>query len=328
VNTIYYLCPDENVPVGGIKVLYRHVDVLNRNSFQAAIVHRKKGFRATWFENHTRVEYYGKINPDAFDFIVVPEVNGPRATNVFPGAKKVIFNQNAYYTFIGYSLDPKDRVTAYHDPNLVGVMATSEDSRDYLAYVFPDLKVHRIHSAVDEELFRFRPLSAKQNRISFMARKHPEEARQVINILKFRNTLGGMDVGKIEGRSERDVAQILEESLIFLSFGYPKGLPAAPVEAMMCGCLVIGYDGFGGREFYDSSYCWPVPVGDILGMARTVEAVLNQHRTAPQDLQEKADAAREAVRRRYSLEREEHDILEFWDDVMFSQGRDAIAEGL
>ena len=328
MNTIYYLCPDENTPVGGVKVLYRHVDALNRNSFQAAIVHRKKGFRATWFENQTRVEYYGKINPDAFDFIVIPEINGPRATNVFPDAKKVIFNQNAYYTFLGYSLDPKDRVTAYRDPSLVGVMAVSEDSREYLAYVFPELKVHRIHSAVDGERFRFRPLAEKQNRISFMARKHPEEARQVINILKFRNALDGVEVGKIEGRNERDVAQILAESLIFLSFGYPKGLPAAPIEAMMCGCLVIGYDGFGGREFYSPSYCWPVAVGDIVGMARVVETVLNGYRATPRSLQDRAEAAREFVRREYSPEREERDILEFWDDVMFSQGRDAIAEGL
>jgi hypothetical protein len=328
VNTIYYLCPDENKPIGGIKVLYRHVDVLNRNSFQAAIVHKKKGFRANWFENDTRVEYWNKIDPDAFDFVVIPEVYGPRATNVFKDAKKIIFSQNAYYTFIGYSLDPRDFETAYRDPGLVGVMTVSEDSRDYLGYVFPNLKVHRIHTAVDPSRFRFRPLKDKPLRISFMARKHPEEARQVVNILKFRDALGGVDVQKIDGKSERDTAQTLEESLIFLSFGYPKGLPAAPIEAMMSGALVIGYHGFGGREFYRESFCWPVPVGDILSVARTVEDVLKLYRVAPQGMQEKADAARAFVSKEYSTEREEHDILQFWDDVMFEQGHDAIAEGM
>ena len=328
MNTIYYICPDEDRPIGGIKVLYRHVDVLNRNSFQAAIVHKKKGFRATWFENNTRVEYSNKIDPDAFDFVVIPEVYGPRATNIFKGAKKIIFSQNAYYTFVGYTLDPRDRETAYRDPSLVGVMTVSEDSREYLHYVFPDLRVHHIHSAVDEKRFRFRPLSAKLRRISLMARKHPEEARQVVNILKFRNALVGVDVQKIDGKSEKDTAQTLEESLIFMSFGYPKGLPAAPIEAMMTGCLVIGYHGFGGREFYNADYCWPVPVADIMGVARTVEDVLNLYRTAPQGLQDMANAAREFVCREYSLEREEHDILQFWDDVMFAQGHDAIAEGL
>lgn len=56
MNNLFFLSPDDNSPVGGIKVLYRHVDILNENGFQAAIVHTKKGFRCTWFENQTRVE--------------------------------------------------------------------------------------------------------------------------------------------------------------------------------------------------------------------------------------------------------------------------------
>jgi len=87
---------------------------------------------------------------------------------------------------------------------------------------------------------------------------------------------------------------------------------------------VIGYHGFGGREFYNPEYCWPVSVGDIIGMSNAVEEVLNLHRVAPPSLQIKADAAREFVRGEYSVEREERDILEFWDGVMFAQGRDAM----
>ena len=55
--TIYYRCPDKDYPVGGIRVIYRHVDLLNRNGFDAAVLHRLHPFRCTWFENETRVAH-------------------------------------------------------------------------------------------------------------------------------------------------------------------------------------------------------------------------------------------------------------------------------
>ena len=55
VPTVYFCAPDWNVPAGGIRVFYRHVDILNEAGIPAAVLHRRAGFRCTWFENHTRV---------------------------------------------------------------------------------------------------------------------------------------------------------------------------------------------------------------------------------------------------------------------------------
>ncbi|MFZ5433617.1 MAG: glycosyltransferase family 1 protein [Calditrichota bacterium] len=326
MNTIYFLSPDDNRPVGGIKILYRHVDILNANGYQAAIVHKKKNFRCTWFDNQTRVEYHSRIQPDRFDFIVIPEVFGPRLADVFPGTKKIIFNQNAYYTFIGYPTDPQDLTTAYHSPDLLRVLVVSEDSRTYLTHVFPELKIVRVHNSVDAEVFRFRELADKKLAISFMGRKHREDAVQVLNILKFRNVLQDVNVVSIEDKTEREVAELLGDSLVFMSFGYPEGCPAPPLEAMLSGCLVVGYHGNGGREFFDPAWSWPVEPGNIVGFADAVETILHTFRTTPSSLQSRTREARDFVCREYSKARETKDILEFWDDLMFEQGRDAIAE--
>jgi hypothetical protein len=48
---IYYRCPDKDYPVGGIRVIYSHVDILNRNGFPAFVLHHYHPFRCTWFEN-------------------------------------------------------------------------------------------------------------------------------------------------------------------------------------------------------------------------------------------------------------------------------------
>jgi glycosyltransferase involved in cell wall biosynthesis len=325
MNFIYFLCPDDPRPVGGIKVLYRHVDILNRNGYDAAIIHKKKGFRCEWFENHTRVDYYGQIKPDPFDFVVTPEMYGPRLMEHFPGVKKVIHNQNAYYTFIHYNMDPRDKVTAYTNEDLAAVIVVSDDSAKYLAHVFPKVKVTRVHNSIDGTRFSFRELSQKKKRISFLTNKHADELLQVINILKHRGVLNDVEVVPIAGKTEMEVAEILADTLLFLSFGYPEGCPAPPQEAMLSGALVVGYHGFGGREYFLKDFSWPIEVGDIIGFARTAEEVLNGVLRESQRYQKIALAARDFISREYSIERERKDILSFWDDLMLEHGRDAIA---
>ena len=328
MNVIYFLCPDDPRPVGGIKVLYRHVDALNSGGYEAAIVHKKKGFRCAWFENETRVEYHAQIKPDRFDFIVIPEVYGPKLADVFPDVRKVIFNQNAYYTFIGYSRNPADKTSAYFHPDVAAVLVVSEDSRAYLAYVFPHLKVTRVHNSVDGTRFAFRELGQKKKQIAFFPQKHSDESLQVINILKFRGVLDEIDLVPIENRNERETAELLADSLLFLSFGYPEGSPAPPLEAMLSGCLVVGYHGFGGHEYFRPDVCWPIDIGDIVGFTRTTEGVLRGAIASPASYAARTLSAREFVEREYSIERERRDILAFWNDLMLELGHDAIVSVL
>ncbi len=43
MSVIYYLCGGESDhPTGGIRVMYRHVDILNEAGVPAYIVHRRK----------------------------------------------------------------------------------------------------------------------------------------------------------------------------------------------------------------------------------------------------------------------------------------------
>lgn len=316
MNRIYYICPDDEKPCGGVRVLYRHVDILNQAGLDAAIVHKKKGFRVGWFRNDTRVLYAQKIDPDRQDIIVVPEVLGPRATGLFPLSKKVIFNQNAYFTFIGYPLDVNDRTTAYGDPNLLCVMVVSEDSRRYIQQVFPNVDVRRVHVSANPGQFRFRPMADKRKVIAFMPRKNAEDSRQVINILKFRGALDGWSVAPIDGVSYHEAARMYEDSSLFFSFGHPEGLGMPPFEAMLTGAVVVGYHGYGGLEYFQPEFCWPVSAGDIWGFVKSAEEALSLFRTDPAAMQAKADAALRFIRDEVSVEREEQDVIGLWRDLL------------
>jgi glycosyltransferase involved in cell wall biosynthesis len=192
----------------------------------------------------------------------------------------------------------------------MGAIVVSDDSKQYLEYVFPHLDVWRIHNAINTDVFSFS--ADKKKQICYMPRKHAEDAIQVLGILKLRNALKDFAVVAIENLNEAGVANVLKESMLFLSFGYPEGCPLPPAEAMACGCIVVGYDGFGGREYFNPEFSYPIGVGDITGYVDTVETVLSLSMQNPAALVDKAKKASEYVRSVYSPKREAQDILQIW----------------
>ncbi|HEX6870460.1 MAG TPA: hypothetical protein VF163_05125, partial [Micromonosporaceae bacterium] len=88
---IYYLSPDDDRPSGGIRNLYRHVDLLNQEGIPAAVMHHRPGFRCTWFDNQTRTAYATTVRVGLRDILVVPEFYGPGLGHLPAEPRKVVF---------------------------------------------------------------------------------------------------------------------------------------------------------------------------------------------------------------------------------------------
>ena len=145
-----------------------------------------------------------------------------------------------------------------------------------------------------------------------MTRKNCEHALQVINLLKFRNALDDFDITIIENKTEQEVAEIMQESLIYLSFGYPEGFSLSIAEAMSCGCIVIGYHGNGGKELMNPKFTYPIEMGYIIDFAKTVEKVLKQYNDNPENILLKGKKASEFICKNYSPEIEEKEVVDIW----------------
>ena len=89
------------------------------------------------------------------------------------------------------------------------------------------------------------------------------------------------------------------------------------MEAMLCGCFVIGYHGNGGREYFKKEFSCPIESTDIFTFANKVEEVINQYKSKPSLLIEKGKQASEYIKQNYSLEKEEANILAFWKNFIF-----------
>lgn len=345
-NKIFIISHDSNIPTGGVKQIYRMVDVLNNNGFEAFVLHNKKGFRCNWFKNDTKVIhdyifhkefklidlvknnknkfkiakhklllkllhlfYKSIINPE--DIIVFPEVYGTNIHLVKPKNKIVIFNQNCYYTFHNFGLNNFSELP-YKSKNFIGTIVGSEDAKKYIDFTFPDKQVFRIRLGIDFTLFH--PNSNKKKQIAFMPRKLYDDVEQVINILKIRNKLNDWSLVSIENRNENEVAQTMQESMIFLSFNHREGFGLPPIEAMACGCVVIGYKGRAGEEYFNEIYNYSVEEGNIIGFVNMIETILSEN--SFESLIKKGNEASNFVLENYNNTNEKIDILNAWNKLL------------
>lgn len=291
------------VPLGGVRMLHRHVTVLQEAGFDAQFVESPNDLPS--------------LNP--VDILVLPEIYGRGISQVRPGIRKVIFNQNCYLTFSrGFGLagakgskGPMD--SPYQHPDVIAAIVVSKDSENYLRFAYPELKVHRMQYAVDPALFLFSP--TKKMQLALMPRKNLSDSLQVVNILNARGVLSGIPIIPIDGLPLVDVALVLRESLFFLHFAGPEGWGLPAHEAMLSGCIVIGYHGGGGREFMSPEYCFPIDFGDVLSFAKTTETVIKAYQQKPAELDLKRRRASEFVEREYSQENEKASIVDLWSQV-------------
>lgn len=308
---LLYYCPENRHPTGGNKIVYRHVELLRRLGYAAYVVHRSDGFSYNQFSHRPPIVYWSSLALASSDVLVLPEDAGPALATFASGLTRVIFNQNAYYSFRGFN-DLAGVLPPYRDPSLSGVLVVSEDSKAYLEFAFPGLRCHRLHISFDQQLFHCPDLSLKRRQICFMARKNSADWLQVVQMLRTRGSLGDWRLVPIAGAPEREVARIMQESLLYLAFGAPEGLSLSNLEAVACGCRVIGYTGMGGREFFGALGCQDIPLGDICAFVRAVEAEIRRWELQPGSIPAPQAEAAGRVARMYSPEREARDLDAFF----------------
>jgi glycosyltransferase involved in cell wall biosynthesis len=118
-----------------------------------------------------------------------------------------------------------------------------------------------------------------------------------------------MEWVEIHGLSSNQVAERLRGAHVFLATGFPEGCPLPPLEAMACGCLPVGFTGFGGLDYMrqapSAGFVSPHPLrdvpwagnglwsadGDVLDAALNLERALEWWRNDTEPLHETLEAA-------------------------------------
>ena len=311
---IYFVCPDVTWPSGGVRTIYRCVDLLNCAGQSAAVLHSRKGFRYRWFDGETRV-VYPPVPVGVADVLVFPAHFLARAPSIAPTVRKVFFNQNVYRTFRPAPEQSGPAASSLlHAADVVGVIVVSEDSQQYLEYAFPDLRITRLHHWIDSDLFYLDP-TARRRKITTMPRKRPDDFAQVVAILTARRALAGWEFEVLEDRPEVEVAASLRESVLFVSFARAEGFGLPAAEAMASGCHVIGYHGMGGREVFREPFAEAIEEGDTHALASAIEEFVSTYDERAEALLQEAAEASSFIHSTYSRERATDDLTQFFGQL-------------
>ena len=101
-----------------------------------------------------------------------------------------------------------------------------------------------------------------------------------------------------DGLSQDELIKEYQKADVFLVTGYPEGLPLPPIEAMNCGCAIVGFTGGGANEYMvDGVTALVSSDGDCIDAAKKLELLLTDI-----DLKERIRQAGHLKGKQYTLE--------------------------
>jgi glycosyltransferase involved in cell wall biosynthesis len=293
-------------PTGGVQVIYQHVGILQQNGIEAFAVHLGD-FRVDWFEHAieplTLDQANLRIGPD--DVLIVPEYL-PRWAGTFSCRRKLAFVQNA-----GYAENAVGR-SDYANFGFTGVVCCSSylkawmDSRT-------SLPIWQVGNGIDLEKFKPDPAKRIPGSLLYLRRKPTWiMGRQAIRRLppQLRQTLHAAALPHY--MTQHQMIHAYQKADIFVPLGFPEGFSLPPLEAMACGCAVVGFSGGGGLDFMkDGETALVVPDGDVALLAQAMERIL----TDP-ELKEKIRRNGMVESRKFGLRTMEENLMLFARNVL------------
>lgn len=326
---IRFLClPDIDRAIGGVKQLYRHCEHLTDLGFNAAVVTQAENFRPNWFSSTAQTislhQFFASgVSSPSNTIIVLPETYIGVDLRSFYGFDlssyyRVIFNQNAYYTFGSLNQSTPSLLSQFYDSSQVlQVLSVSQDTEEFLlTHLGIDDNLHsRIINAVEPI---FSSSKIKKNVISWMPRKNPDHTQSVLlGLQRSASTLpSGWQLQPLHDLTHQQVAESLNSSSIFLSFGHPEGFGLPVAEAMASGNWVVGYTGGGGKELFGFGACSEITFGDWSGFSTAIKNCLQFCTLNPRAFSRRVQQQSNAIKSLYSHQHEKESIMLAWNNVL------------
>jgi glycosyltransferase involved in cell wall biosynthesis len=267
---------------GGVHVMTQHVRLLRESGHEAWLWLPDAHDRTDWISDDVPMLFGATTPIGADDVLVLPETPTVQGRDPAPGARKVVFNQNHFYTFAAGV--PGEDFPGWSPPP--AIWAVSAESRDVLSAVLPGLPVRVVPNPVDGELFA--PGDTERLRVSWFPKKRPREASLLRRLLADDPRLSEVELVELVEAPRAEVAATLATSVVFVALGHTEsfGLPVA--EALASGCLVVGYDGGGGHELFEAPGAWRIPdqrpllvrdrVADLIARRETLAPLRTENR--------------------------------------------------
>ena len=295
-------------PVGGVKVMYQHCIMLKEMGYDAYPL-VMGDYIGNFFGYNLDIRYINDVGYalSANDIIVASEFL-PYMGLEFSGCTKVLFNQSQSWRYYDEKLRKEDKGKSYIDLGYDYVINCS----DFLSRMLNNkmnIDSTVITNGVDQMRFFPDPSIRVPNRVLALSRKHPEHIDAIKQATKDLN----YEFRIVDGLTESELIEEYQRADIFLATGYPEGFSLPPLEAMSCGCAVVGFSGGGGEEYMVNNDTALVSTdGDCIDAANQLERLL-----ADKELKERIREAGLAKSKQYSLENTKVMLDDFFSTLSY-----------
>jgi len=213
---------------GGVKRLYAVAEYLVVAGHNV-VVNSEDGKGNNWFQ-HSIQE----------NIAIKPQIRicAETCRRLLPGAINILYQQAQFD-----APEPDEQF------NLV--VTTTKYLSDFLltnSGITPD---YLVPYGFDSDLFHPGSIAPESNVIAYMPRKNKEEAELILQLMQ------SVDVKfvPIDGLSEAKVIRELQKANIFLALSREEGFGMPSFESSLCGCIIVGYHGRGGKEWLTDKTC-------------------------------------------------------------------------
>jgi len=323
MKSIIYICPiGGNRPTGGIKIIYRHVEILSKllsKKVASKIFHFEDfDFKCNWFSHKVSFKKNSIFDP-VKEFAIIPEWMAVYHAKMLQkmGVSYGIFVQNGFYL----NTKPKNNFSdqeineAYEKAKII--ISYSDEITECIKLTFPKTvdKILRISISVDSKKFQYTEeiFKSKENLITCMPRKNKNHTNKLLFILK-QHLPKNWEIKILDNLTESEVIKFFKKSKIFLSFSELEGFGLPPVEAALSGNFVIGYTGESGKEYWDPPIFEEVFSGDLRTFTnKVINKIKNLNKN--NHVFEKFKPYVSRLADKYSLEKEQRGLLSLIDKI-------------
>jgi len=305
---IVFNLTSRNVNSGGSQILLEQMRFLKEAGFEVGVYYFTDLEYNIW--NNNLGGYYQPLTLDQLghnDLVVISEEFAFIAGDLlYPrNIKYIMFNQGISASFAS-EINYNDHKFVYH--HALAVMVNSEHSSVGVEKIFdiPKTKIVRYRIGINQQVYY---PEQKEKSICFLTFKNFKFASFMNAYIRGRypdwNIIG------IDNLTRTETAAIFRKSKLLMTFGGPEGFGLPPLESALCGCKVIGFDGYGGKEYFKEPIFTTVNLLDHLDFIDKIDTVIANVDHWTLDDVEYLDYLRSF----YNLEKSKAGLLSFYTQI-------------
>lgn len=317
---IHYLVPNRDTPSWGLSMLYQHVQLLNRNGFDAVIIKELPLTSPGWLNIQVPIKSINefKIKAKPSDILVVPEV----MVN-FQGLKKIkcrkiVFIQAGAYIFENLPAK-EDHVSLGFEHAIVILPHLARIVEKHMkipfttipAFVAPYFFTGIFSKKKKRQILLYPKLgNVDYSIVKYLLNKHLEE----INSSAIKDFFTGVNwkIVELKNLTHQEVAAKMHDASFFVALNTFEALNTSVVEAMAAGCIVFCYEGFGSRDYLcDRKNAFVFQNNEAYLLTETLCQEINQYDNNFEALKVISENA-VVTAKRFSKERTEDVLMKFF----------------